>query len=163
MNKTLVFDMDGTIADLYGVEGWLDDLAEESTRPYDVAEPLYKMDNLNVLITLLKGIGWHIVVTSWVAKNATKEYANAIRNSKIAWLDKMCFPYDEVHIVKYGATKADSTRKRGGIQILVDDNEKVRNGWHLGGTIDANKDIIKALADLMYEDLLYLDERNEVA
>lgn len=157
MNKAIVFDMDGTIADLYGVEGWLDDLSEESTRPYDLAEPMYKMDTLNTLLVLLKGIGYRIIVTSWVAKNATKEYATAIRNSKIAWLDKMCFPYDEVHIVKYGATKADSTRKYGGFQVLVDDNEKVRDGWHLGATIDANKDIIKQLANLFLDDLLQKD------
>lgn len=153
MNKTLVFDMDGTLADFYKVDDWINDLANESTRPYDIAKPIYEMDNLNTMINLLKGIGWHIVITSWVAKNATKEYANAIRNSKIAWLNKVGFPYDEIHIVKYGATKADSTRKRGGIQILVDDNEKVRNGWNLGGTIDANKDITKELANLMFEDL----------
>ena len=33
MNKTLVFDMDGTIADLYGVEGWLEMLRAEDETP----------------------------------------------------------------------------------------------------------------------------------
>ena len=28
----ICFDMDGTIADLYGVEGWLDDLISENVR-----------------------------------------------------------------------------------------------------------------------------------
>ena len=28
MKKEICFDMDGTIADLYGVEGWLEDLKE---------------------------------------------------------------------------------------------------------------------------------------
>ena len=153
MNKTLVFDMDGTIADLYGVKGWLDDLKKDSTRPYDVAKPLYEMDTLNSLLILMKDYGWRVAVTSWVANNATKEYAKAIKESKIAWLNKMAFPYDEVHIVKYGSTKANATRKLGGIQILVDDNEKVRAGWNLGGTIDANENILKALADLMIKDL----------
>lgn len=161
MNKTLVFDMDGTIADFYGVNDWLSDLMEESTRPYDVAEPLYKMDTLNTIVNLLKALDWHIVITSWVAQNATKEYAEAIRKSKIAWLNKMCFPYDEVHIVKYGTTKANCTRKLGGVQILADDNEKVRKGWTLGGTIDANKDLIKALADLFLEDLLRMEIEGE--
>jgi hypothetical protein len=35
-NKTLVFDMDGTIADFYGVTGWLDYLKAEDTTPYEV-------------------------------------------------------------------------------------------------------------------------------
>ena len=30
MNKTLVFDMDGTIANFYGVVGWLDYLKESN-------------------------------------------------------------------------------------------------------------------------------------
>ena len=32
--KVLVFDMDGTIADLYGVQGWLEDLRMENTELY---------------------------------------------------------------------------------------------------------------------------------
>ena len=50
MNKTLVFDLDGTIVDFYGVDGWLDDLHNESTRPYDIAKPLYNMEVLNAIL-----------------------------------------------------------------------------------------------------------------
>ena len=34
MTKMIVFDMDGTIADLYGVEGWLEMLEAENAAPY---------------------------------------------------------------------------------------------------------------------------------
>ena len=54
-------------------------------------------------------------------------------------------------MVRYGTTKANCTRKIGGIQILVDDNEKVRKGWRLGDTIDANKNIINELINLLEE------------
>ena len=64
------------------------------------------------------------------------------------WLEKYSFPFDEIHLVQYGATKANSTRKNGGFQIIVDDNAEVRKGWHLGGTIDANKDILSELIAL---------------
>ena len=37
MKKEICFDMDGTIADLYGVEGWLEDLEHFSPRPYEMA------------------------------------------------------------------------------------------------------------------------------
>ena len=37
--------------------------------------------------------------------------------------------------------------KKGGYQVLVDDNEQVRNGWHLGSTINANENIIDEFAD----------------
>ena len=53
MNKTLVFDMDGTIADFYGVEGWLDDLHAENTRPYSQAEPLWDMVELAEVLNQL--------------------------------------------------------------------------------------------------------------
>ena len=36
----IYFDMDGTIADLYGVENWLNDLRTERTTPYEIATPL---------------------------------------------------------------------------------------------------------------------------
>ena len=149
MNKTLVFDMDGTLANFYGVNGWLDDLQNEDTRPYDIAEPLYNMEVLNAVLDVLRLQGWRIVITSWLAKDSTKAYDNAVRVSKTAWLNRYNFKYDEIHLVKYGTTKANCTRKLGGLQILVDDNEKVRNGWRLGDTIDANKNIIDELLKLL--------------
>ena len=151
MNKTLVFDMDGTIADFYGVEGWLDDLHNENTRPYDLAKPLYNMEVLNAILDLLRLQGWKIVITSWLAKGSTKAFDDMVRASKLQWLQKYNFSYDEIHLVRYGTTKANCTRKNGGVQILVDDNEKIRKGWHLGSTIDANKNIIDELINLLEE------------
>lgn len=147
--KTLVFDMDGTIADLYGVEGWLADLRGENARPYEVASPMYDMSNLKEVLLQFKRQGWRIVVTTWLSKDSTKAYDKKVREAKLAWLARYDFPYDEIHLVKYGTTKANCTRKHGGYQVLVDDNEKVRNGWRLGDTIDANKNIIESLKNLL--------------
>ncbi len=149
MNKTLVFDMDGTIANLYGVENWLEDLRAFNPRPYVIAEPLYDMNTLNALLIELKKDGWKIVITSWLSKETTRAYDREVRKAKTQWLEKYNFPFDEIHLVKYGTTKANCTRKLGGYQILVDDNEQVRNGWNLGSTINANNDIITELAMLL--------------
>ena len=148
-NKTIVFDMDGTIANFYGVKGWLDYLKAEDTTPYEVAEPLYNMVELANLLNTLKIRGWKVVVTTWLAKNGTKEYNNRTRKAKLDWLAKYNFPYDEIHLVKYGTTKANCTRKIGGYQVLVDDNEIVRKGWRLGATINANYNIIKEIEKLV--------------
>lgn len=153
MNKTLVFDMDGTIANFYGVVGWLDYLKESNPTPYIVAEPLYDMEKLKTVLEMLKLFGWRIVVTSWLAKDSSKEFDKEVRQAKLEWLDTFNFPYDEIHLVKYGTTKANCTRKLGGLQILVDDNEKVRNGWSLGKTINANEDIIPYLLNLIKDEL----------
>ena len=147
--KVIVFDMDGTIADFYGVEGWLDDLDNFRTRPYEIAEPLYDMSELCELLNELKEIGYIIAITTWLSANSTREYDNRVRAAKLEWLARYGFPYDEIHLVKYGTTKANCTRKLGGFQILVDDNEKVRNGWNLGATIDANENIIEMLKALL--------------
>ena len=150
MNKILVFDMDGTIADLYGVDNWLDDLQNERTRPYEKCKPIYQEEMMNDLIARLKEVGYKIIITTWLAMNSTKEYKMQVRKAKLEWLDKIQFDYDEIHLVQYGTTKADCTRKYKGIeQILVDDNEEIRNGWHLGRTINAKKNILKELEKLL--------------
>ncbi len=147
-NRTIVFDMDGTIADFYGVDGWLDYLINEDTTPYEVARPLYDMAKLRDILLTLKAIGWRVVVTTWLAKDGTKEYNDRTRVAKLNWLAKYDFPYDEIHLVKYGTTKANCTRKIGGYQVLVDDNEMVRKGWRLGDTINANENILEKLVNL---------------
>jgi len=148
-NKMVVFDMDGTIADLYGVNGWLNDLETENTRPYEIAKPIYEMGELNKVLETLKANGWTIAVTTWLAKGSTTEYDNKVRKAKIKWLKAHKFPYDEIHLVKYGTTKANCTRAKGGYQVLVDDNENVRKGWTLGATINATENILPKLSALV--------------
>ena len=148
MRKMLVFDMDGTIADLYGVEGWLADLQTGKTRPYEIAEPLYNMEELAEVLNILRENGWTVAVTTWLAKDGTKEYNKRTTYAKKEWLAKFNFPYDEIHCVKYGTTKANCTRAKADFQILIDDNKKVRDGWTLGTTVNAQYDIMKFLKAL---------------
>ena len=149
MKRTLVFDMDGTIANFYGVNGWLEDIRNSNPRPYIVAEPMYDMETLREILNLLKLQGWTIAITSWLAKGSNKEFDELTRIAKREWLARYNFPFDEIHLVKYGTTKANCTRKNKGYQILVDDNADVRKGWNLGATIDANENIIEKLVDLL--------------
>ena len=149
MNKTLVFDMDGTLANFYNVKGWLEDLNNSNPRPYIVAEPIYNPIILNEILLALKNKGWKIVIVSWLSKNSNKEFDKKVRDAKKNWLEEFEFPYDNIHLVKYGTTKANCTRKIGGYQVLVDDNEMVRKGWHLGDTIDANNDILPVLLSML--------------
>lgn len=148
MKKMIVFDMDGTIADLYGVENWLTDLHNENTRPYEQALPLYDMREMKKVLEQLKNNGWEIVVTTWLAKDGSKEYNKKTAYAKKEWLAKYDFPYDEIHCVKYGTTKANCTRNKADFQILIDDNKKVRDGWTLGTTVNAKYDIMKFLKAL---------------
>ena len=76
MNKVLVFDMDGTIANLYGVDNWLGMLRAFNPTPYAIAEPMYDMDKLVGLLNTLKKNGWRIAVTSWLSKESNPANEN---------------------------------------------------------------------------------------
>ena len=149
MKKYLVFDMDGTIADFYGVANWLDYLKAQDTTPYDIANPLYDTEELNALLTLLKRKGWQVIVTSWLAKDSTKEYKKAVRKAKREWLARHNFPFDKIHLVQYGTEKSTCTKKLGGYQILFDDSEEVRKKWKNGAVVNANENIIPTLYNLL--------------
>ena len=137
MKKMICFDMDGTIADLYNVPNWLPKLRAEDASPYEDAAPIYDMDKLNEICAILQQAGYEIRVITWLSMNSSEEYKDAVRTAKRNWLDKWGFIYDHFHGVQYGATKADSVRNYvESDAILIDDSAKVRNGWHLGQTID---------------------------
>lgn len=155
MDKMIIFDMDGTIADLYSVNNWLDKLRAFDETPYKNAKPLYDMEILNTLLNKLKQNGYKIVVTSWLSKNSNKEYDKKVRQAKKEWLNKYNFPFDEIHLVKYGTPKAYCTKGKANFQILVDDNSEVRLAFEnyksavSNKTIDAKENIIPELYKLL--------------
>lgn len=58
MTKAIYMDMDGTIANLYGVNGWLDMIINNDETPYRVAEPMVRMNVLaRVLNNLIRKVG----------------------------------------------------------------------------------------------------------
>ena len=146
----ICFDMDGTIANLYGVEDWLPKLRAEDASPYLDAKPMWDMEALADILRQLQNQGITITVITWLAKDSSVEYKKAVREAKLAWLEKYDFPFDHFHGVQYGATKADSVRKFTNNAWLIDDNAKVRNGWHLGEAIDpAEVDILSLFEGLI--------------
>lgn len=150
--KMICFDMDGTIADLYGVENWLEKLRAENFSPYITAEPMWDMEALREVLLKLIGQGWEIRVITWLSMDSSERYKQHVRDAKKWWLKQYNFPADKCHMVAYGTTKADCIRKglNGGQAILVDDNAKVRDGWNMGKTIDpTNCDLIAELEKLL--------------
>ena len=149
MTKTLVFDMDGTIDDLYAVTDWLENIIAENVRPYAIAEPMYNMNKLVNVINRLKENGWRVAIVSWTSKHGSKEYNKEVRRVKKEWLDRYNFPYDELHVIKYGTPKSYCMKKTGGFQILFDDEEPNRKAWRNGSTVNANEDIYKILKNML--------------
>lgn len=124
--KVINFDMDGTIADLYGVENWLSDLIAENVRPYAVAKPLVNMQALARVLNGLKRKGFALNIISWTSKNGTPEYNKAVANTKKAWLKKhlASVEFDNIYVVPYGTPK--HTISDG---YLFDDEEPNRTAW----------------------------------
>ena len=137
MNKAIYFDMDGTIADLYGVEGWLDDLIAENTRPYVEAKPLLNLSLLARYIHKAQKMGYIVGVISWLSKSGTPEYNKAVTEVKREWLAKHLpsVEWDEIHIVEYGTPKSTCRSCPG---ILFDDEERNLNEWGAGAIIASN-------------------------
>ena len=152
MEKLLVFDMDGTIADFYGVEGWLDDLMAENPRPYIEAQPLYNMNKLRGLLELMRLDGWKIGIVSWLSKESpSSEFKKEIRRAKQYWLEEYDFPCDEVHIIKYGTNKKHICRGIYTVKVLVDDEKLNRIRWGNDETnfsLEPNEDLLINLAEL---------------
>ena len=149
--KAIVFDMDGTLVNLYSVSEWLEKLRSYDATPYNAAKPIYEAKELVPLIAELKDRGFRIIITSWLSKESNKKYDAAVREAKKEWLARYDFPYDEIHLVKYGTPKTRCSRGKAKYQILVDDNAEVRSKWTLGATIDANENIIPLLEAILKE------------
>ena len=126
---TIFFDMDGTLADLYGVENWLDYLESLNPYPYMVAEPLLRLSSLARILNRLQRQGYRIGVISWLSKSGTDAYNELVTDAKLFWLKKHLpsVRFDEIHIVKYGIPKANFAHTSA--DILFDDEDRNRVNW----------------------------------
>ena len=71
MTKTPIFcfDMDGTIADLYGVENWLPMIRAYDATPYREAKPLLNLSALARQLNAAQRKGAKLVIISWASKD----------------------------------------------------------------------------------------------
>lgn len=155
MRKCVTLDMDGTIADLYGVDGWLGYLLDCDATPYAVCEPLGDCREVDALLSALKRGGWSIEVVSWLAKGSeSKAFDREVRRAKLEWLARHYPSIDprDVHIVKHGTNKARVSKHRGG--LLLDDERGNCETWGrstCGGvavqvaTVGMVEDVLRAL------------------
>ena len=129
MTTTIFFDMDGTIADLYGVNNWLDYLLASDTLPYKIAKPLVKLNSLARILNRLQRNGYKIGIISWLSKSGSDEYNSAVAEVKKNWLRKhlASVKFDEIHIVNYGTPK--QVFAKTGNDILFDDEKPNRDNW----------------------------------
>ena len=126
---TINFDMDGTIADLYGVENWLNYLIAEDVHPYANALPLLRLSALAKRLNNLQRLGYDLAIISWLSKNGSDEYNREVAKVKEKWLKKHLpsVHWDAIHIVPYGTPKQNFCGNP--LDILFDDEERNRENW----------------------------------
>lgn len=144
MTKAIWFDMDGTLADLYAVDGWLAYLQAEDTTPYAQAKVMHNMAQLARLLHSAQRKGYTVGIISWTSKHGTQEYNERVAEVKRAWLDKHLhsIAWDAIHVVEYGTNKYSVCK--GG--ILFDDEQGNRDAWQGDAfTPDRIMDVLKSL------------------
>lgn len=166
MAKTVWFDMDGTLYDLYNIPGWLELLQLEEPGIFRHGQPMYNPFFIRQAILALIAHGWQVGVITWAPKGVTEEEPFFIetKRAKQEWLRRH-YPelLENFYCLPYGESKSvcacDHWKKRSldpdmGVQILVDDNMLVRDEWVDGWethfkAIDANSDYVKTLEGLV--------------
>lgn len=143
MDKEIWFDMDGTIADLYGVQGWLEMLLNGNETPYREAKPLINMQQLAKELNRLTKKGYKINVVSWLCKNSNQDYDKKVVAAKQQWLKKhlKSVKFNQIDIIKWGTPKQNN--RKG---ILFDDEKHNRDTWNgMAYNIDNILKVLKSL------------------
>lgn len=127
--RTIWFDMDGTLDDLYAVENWLPKLRACDPTPYIEAKVMWNMSQLARLLNTLQRMGYKLGIKSWGAKDSTPEYDKMVAEAKNLWLNKhlASVHFDYVHIMKYGTPKSLGMMTED--DILFDDEQGNRDAW----------------------------------
>jgi len=119
----LYLDMDGTIADLYGIENWLPRLRKSDESIFIECKPIISEKELLNHFPTEK---YEIIILSMTPLGATDEYCENVKTQKDIWLDKH-FPSLTKRIYRaYGHNK---NLKNSQSAILVDDSAPIRESW----------------------------------
>ena len=121
MKKIVYLDMDGTIADLYSQENWLEKLHNEDEKVFIECKPLI---NEEKLFTLYPPQKYELRICSMTPKNATKQYCQNVIEQKNLWLDKFFPSIKKRYYLPYGKNKNFKNSKNC---ILIDDSAEIRN------------------------------------
>lgn len=127
------FDMDGTVADLYGRDGWLLELRSKVS-PFKELAPLVDMEALDSYMKALKPRNFHFEIITWTPMEATHKFHTECANDKDLWATKYMNQIEDVTCLPYGTPKQDAENvNQSEVNILIDDNPEVIESWEADG------------------------------
>lgn len=145
--RTVYFDMDGTLADLYGVHDVFKRLDNNDASVYLEAEPILKYVNM---LRSFKEMGYYVGIITAGSRfppntpEAVRDKMNEeTAENKQQWLDEQGLsPFiDSFQFIPYGVSKYEVAKDKTG--ILVDDDDRVLSTWYSDRikAVNANKAI----------------------
>lgn len=129
MTKKIYFDMDGTIADLYNAENWLEMLLAETKGLFRNLKTMHDKTQTTKAIERLIGLGYEVEIITWTPKNVSNDYIKIVEQEKKEWIAENFPMIEKIHCLGYGVPKQNAVKTREKIQILVDDNLEVNEMW----------------------------------
>lgn len=132
--RTVYFDMDGTIADLYGVKDVFKRLDNNDASPYREAAPIVEYIDM---MHHFKEMGYRVGIITAGSRfppgtpQSIKDMMNKeTEANKIGWLKThgIWALLDSFQFIPYGVSKYEMAQDKTG--ILVDDEDKVLNTWY---------------------------------
>ena len=152
MRKTIYFDMDGTIADLYQANDWLERLLAEEEGLFLDLEPMHDKEELTEILNRLKDSNYGLEVITWTPKDVSREYVKTVEQEKRAWMKRHFPMIEKIICLEYGTPKQEGLKTRENQQILVDDNLEVVGMWDTPKrrkSIVADEDLLQKLRLLL--------------
>ena len=118
------FDMDGTIADLYGVAGWLESIIKGETKPYEMAKGIGSLATIARLLNKAQANGYRVGIISWTARDGKPAYNKAVETAKREWLHKHLpsVTWDEIKVLRKFVGILDCTHLSDIIQCFEAEN-----------------------------------------
>ena len=130
--KTIAFDMDGTLYDLYGQQFWLARLRSEDSSVFESGTALVDIDKFIDVCKKLQNQGWTIGIITWLPKDATLQYQFDSAQAKTEWLKSNGLDFFQFYsTLPYGTDKKTGLPFRADYNLLVDDNREVRAEWEI--------------------------------
>lgn len=153
MATKIFFDMDGTVADLYNFDGWLEALKCDTS----IFRELSPLVDMTALIGFMKEMWGHTEfgIITWTPMEASYKFHQECAEDKIRWIQTHMAYITTFTALPYGTPKQDIGLDMEDINILIDDNPEIINTWKEDGfrgeLVTSDRSALDIIADLYKE------------